>query len=76
MLAPVGRVSDSNVWKQRDWGSRLSWEIVLIWTRKSDLGSRLGGTTAPVDECEVSGRRRTKDDSGVQGTQTGQVGWN
>lgn len=67
-------VSDSDVWKQRDWGSRLSWETVLVWTRKSDLGSRLGGTNVRFqaeDECEVSGSRRTKDDSGVQGMETG-----
>ena len=30
----------------------------------------------PADECEVSGSRRAKDDSGVQGTQTGRVGRN
>ena len=40
----MGRVCDRDVWKHRDWGSRLSWEVMWVWTRKSDIGSRLGGT--------------------------------
>ena len=76
MLAAVGRVCDRDVWKHRDWGSRLSWEVMWVWTRKSDIGSRLGGTMVPVGGCEASGRRRTKDECGVQSTENGQVGRN
>ena len=70
---PVGRESDRDTWKQRDRGSRLSWEVVLVWTRKSDVGSRLGGTMVPVGGCEASGRR-TKDESGVQAQKMGKLG--
>lgn len=53
-LAPVGK------WLIRVSGSReilcgtLSQQTVSVWTRKLDLGCRLGGRTALMGGCEVT----------------------